>query len=104
VRVEKPLEFAELLVKNESAYDKLRMEVNLPPIDTTKMKVFHQKMEQKRDTVKAFVLKPAWFGTKKPVPLYINYYTAWWQGGKMQVRADVYEQDEVLWQKLRTYL
>ncbi len=104
VRIEQPLAFAALLVKDEIQYDRLRMEVSLPPLDTTKMDVFRQKMERKQDTVKAFVLKPAWFGTKKPVPLYINYYTAWWQNGKMQERPDIYEQDEALWMKLKQYL
>ena len=104
VRVEQPLAFAQLLVKDERQYDRLRMEVNLPPLDTTKMGVFRKKMERKQDTVKAFVLKPAWFGTKKPVPLFINYYTAWFEHGKMQQRPDIYAQDEVLWIKLKQYL
>ncbi|WP_354332414.1 L,D-transpeptidase family protein [Pedobacter sp. CG_S7] len=104
VRVEKPLEFAALLVKNKVQYDQLRMEVNLPPLDTTKMKVYQKKQLKKLDTVNSFVLKPAWFGTKKAIPLYINYVTAWWQNGKLQQRADVYGQDETLYIKLKRFL
>ena len=104
IRIEKPLEFAELLVKNAGQFDQLRMEVNLPPLDTTRMEVFHKKMQKKVDTGQAFVLKPTWFGTKKHIPLYINYVTAWWQNGKLQQRADVYGQDEVLWVKLKRFL
>ena len=104
VRVEKPLAFAELLVKSKAQYDQLRMEVNLPPLDTTKMKVYQKKQLRKSDTVNAFVLKPAWFGTKKPIPLYINYVTAWWENGKLQQRADVYGQDETLYVKLKRFL
>ncbi|WP_449437348.1 L,D-transpeptidase family protein [Pedobacter steynii] len=43
VRVEKPLQFAETLVKDKYEYDQLRMEVNLPPIDTTKMEIYRKK-------------------------------------------------------------
>jgi murein L,D-transpeptidase YcbB/YkuD len=104
IRIEKPLEFAELLVKNEDQYDRLRMEVNLPPLDTTKMEVYQKKLQKKADTAQAFVLKPTWFATKKHIPLYINYVTAWWQNGKLQQRADVYGQDEALWIKLKRFL
>lgn len=104
VRIEKPLEFAQLLVKNKYQYDELRMEVNLPPLDTNRMEVYHEKLGKKLDTAKAFVLKPTWFGTKKPIPLYINYVTAWWQNGKLEQRADVYGQDAALWVKLKRFL
>jgi murein L,D-transpeptidase YcbB/YkuD len=104
VRIEKPLEFAELLVKSKYQYDQLRMEVNLPPLDTTRMDAFQKKMSKKLDTAEIFELKPAWFGTKKPIPLYINYVTAWWQDGKLQERADVYGHDDTLWVKLKRFL
>ncbi|WP_432714551.1 L,D-transpeptidase family protein [Pedobacter sp.] len=104
VRVERPLEFAELLVNDKRQYDKLRMEVSLPPLDTTRMDEYRKKLSKKADTVNTFVLKPAWFGTKKPIPLYINYITAWWQNGKLEQRPDVYGLDEVLWVKLKRFL
>ena len=104
VRVERPLEFAEHLVKDKNRFDQLRMEVNLPPLDTTKMTVYHAKMAKKTDSASNYTLKPSWFSAKPQVPLYINYTTAWWDKGVMQVRPDVYGMDQALWQKLRRYL
>jgi len=104
VRVERPLEFAEHLVKDKYQFDKLRMEVSLPPLDTTRMDVYRKKMAKKTDTATKYTLKPTWFSAKPQVPLYINYTTAWWEKGTMQVRPDVYGLDQVLWQKLRRYM
>lgn len=104
VRVEKPLEFAELMVKDKYQYDQLRMEVNLPPLDTNKMAVYQKKLAQKADTVNVFQLKPKWFGTKQPIPLIINYVTAWSQGGTIQFRPDVYGLDETLWAAMRKFM
>ena len=101
VRVEKPLEFAKLLVESPQQFDKLRMEVNLPPLDTTKMNVFRFLQAKKTDSVKRFELKPRWFGTKKQVPLLINYKTAWVDQGTIQYRPDVYGLDENLWAVLK---
>ncbi|RZJ85946.1 MAG: L,D-transpeptidase [Chryseobacterium sp.] len=100
VRVEKPLEFAQLLVESPQQFDKLRMEVNLPPLDTTKMNVFRTQQAKKTDSVTAFELKPKWFGTKKQVPLLINYVTAWADQGSIQYRRDVYGMDKNLWTAL----
>ncbi len=96
VRVEKPLEFAALLVKDKFAYDLLRMEVNLPPLDTTKMLRYKKILAKKADTLNVFVLKPKWFGVKKQIPLIINYLTAWSQNGNIEFRTDVYGYDEIL--------
>ncbi|SMC97039.1 L,D-transpeptidase family protein [Pedobacter nyackensis] len=104
VRVERPLEFAEMMVKDKYQYDQLRMEVNLAPIDTTKMEVFKQKMAKKTDTLNVFKLKPKWFGAKKPVPLIINYITAWSQNGVIQFRPDVYGLDETLYAAMKKFM
>ncbi|MDR6784831.1 murein L,D-transpeptidase YcbB/YkuD [Pedobacter africanus] len=104
VRVERPLEFAQNLVKDKYQYDQLRMEVNLPPIDTTKMEVFRKKMAKKADTLNVFQLKPKWFGTKKPVPLIINYITAWSQNGIIEFRPDVYSLDETLYAAMKKFM
>lgn len=95
VRVEKPLEFAKLLVGSPQVFDKLRMEVNLPPLDTTRMKVFKAMQANKTE------LKSKWFGTKKDIPLLINYMTAWADQGSIQYRPDVYGLDENLWMALK---
>lgn len=104
VRVEKPLEFAEKLVKDKYQYDQLRMEVNLPPMDTTKMEVYRKKLAKKADTLNIFQLKPKWFGVKKPVPLMINYVTAWSQNGGIQFRPDVYGLDETLYAAMKKFM
>lgn len=104
VRVERPLEFAENLIKDKGEYDLLRMEVNLPPIDTTKMERYKRKLAVKADTLHTFQLKPKWFGVKKQVPIVINYLTAWAQNGVLQFRPDVYELDETLYDAMRKFM
>jgi len=103
VRVEKPLEFAEKLLNDSYSYDKLRVEVDLLPVDTTHMNWYRKRMAKKADTLKSFQLKPAWFGPKKAVPLLITYYTAWPQNGKIEYRPDVYEMDEKLWTAMKKF-
>lgn len=103
IRIEKPLEFAELMVDNPLAYDKLRAEVDLPPIDSLNGKWYKKRMEAKADTLNVFKLKPAWFGPKKPIPLLITYYTAWISNGVLITRPDIYEMDEKLWLAIKKF-
>ena len=103
VRVEKPLEFAEKMVNNKYEYDQLRMEVNLPPVDTTKMDVYRKKLAKKADTLNVFQLKPKWFGTRKNISVFINYKTAWAEHGKVQYRNDVYGMDDALFTAMKKY-
>ncbi|TDG36363.1 L,D-transpeptidase [Pedobacter changchengzhani] len=103
VRIEKPLEFAEKLVNDTYAYDKLRAEVDLPPIDSTHVKWYKKRLAAKADTLKAFQLKPTWFGPKKAVPLLITYITAWAQNGKIEYRPDIYGMDEILWSAIKKF-
>ncbi|MES2419419.1 MAG: L,D-transpeptidase family protein [Bacteroidota bacterium] len=101
VRVERPLDFAMLLVKDKYQYDKLRMEVNLPPIDTSKTKQYQKQMAKKADTLNVYKLKPSWFATRKNITVVISYYTAWVQNGKVEFRPDVYDYDEILWDAMK---
>lgn len=103
VRIEKPLEFAEKLVGDSYTYDKLRAEVDLPPIDSTHVKWYKKRMAAKADTTKSFQLKPAWFGPKKAVPLIITYITAWSQNDKIEYRPDIYGMDEKLWVAMKKF-
>jgi murein L,D-transpeptidase YcbB/YkuD len=103
VRIEDPLKFAELMVRDKYQYDKLRMEVNLPPVDTTKMALYKKKLAKRTDTTRTYQLKPAWFATRKNIAVVIGYYTAWVENGKLQQRPDVYEYDEALWEALKKY-
>lgn len=103
VRIEKPLEFAEKLVGDDYTYDKLRAEVDLPPIDSTHIKWYKKRMAAKADTTKSFQLKPAWFGPKKAVPLIITYITAWSQNDRIEYRPDIYGMDEKLWTAMKKF-
>lgn len=103
VRVERPLEFAEKLVDDKYQYDQLRMEVNLPPIDTTKMEVYKKRLAKKADTVNVFQVKPKWFGTKKNVSIFINYKTAWAENGKVEYRKDIYDLDEAIFTAMKKF-
>lgn len=103
VRIEKPLEFAEKLVGDAYTYDKLRAEVDLPPIDSTRVKWYKKRLAAKADTLKAFQLKPTWFGPKKAVPLLITYITAWSDHGKIVYRPDIYGLDEILWVAIKKF-
>lgn len=105
VRIEDPLRFAELMVKDKYQYDKLRMDVDLPPIDTTKNEVFKKKLALKADTLKVFQLKPSWYAPRKSIGVFIAYFTAWADDkGNVQFRPDVYEYDPILWEALKRYM
>jgi murein L,D-transpeptidase YcbB/YkuD len=104
VRIEDPLKFAELMVKNKNQYDELRMEVNLPPLDTNRNDQYQKKIAKKTDKIKVFQLKPTWFSTRKNVAVVIVYYTAWAENGKVQFRPDVYEYDGILWDAMKKYI
>lgn len=104
VRIENPLKFAELMVKDRYQYDQLRMEVNLPPIDTTRTAQFKKYLAKKADTLHTYQVKPAWFATRKNVAVVISYFTAWAANGKVEFRPDVYAYDEILWKSIRKYM
>ncbi|CAM4389700.1 L,D-transpeptidase catalytic domain [Pedobacter westerhofensis] len=103
VRVERPLEFAEKLVDNKYQYDQLRMEVNLPPIDTTKMAIYQKRLAKKADTVNVYQVKPKWFGTKKNVAVFINYKTAWAENGRIEFRNDIYDLDDAIYTAMKKF-
>lgn len=104
VRIEQPLKFAELMVRDKYQYDKLRMDVDLPPIDTTKNEVFKKKLAKKADTLSIFQLKPTWYAPRKSIGVFIAYYTVWADKGKVQFRPDVYEYDPILWEAIKRYM
>lgn len=103
VRIEDPLQFAQLMVKDKYQYDNLRMEVNLPPIDTARNAKYRKLLALKADTLKRFQLKPAWFATRKNVAVVIGYATAWVENGKVEFRPDVYNYDGILWDAMKKY-
>jgi len=104
VRIEQPLKFAELMVKDKYQYDRLRMDVDLPPIDTTKNDIYRKKLAKKADTLNSYQLKPTWYAPRKSIGVFIAYYTAWADQGKVQFRPDVYNYDPILWDALKRYM
>ena len=105
VRIEQPLRFAELMVKDKYQYDRLRMDVDLPPIDTTKNEIFKKKLAKKSDTLNIFKLKPTWYSPRKSIGVFIAYYTAWADdNGVVQFRPDVYNYDPILWEAIKRYM
>lgn len=104
VRIEDPLRFAALMVKDKYQNDKLRMEVNLPPVDTTRNAQYQKILAKKADTINRFQLKPSWFSTRKNVGVFIAYYTVWAENGHLQFRPDVYDYDATLWEAIKKYM
>ena len=105
VRIEQPLKFAELMVKDKYQYDRLRMDVDLPPVDTTKNDIFKKKLAKKADTLNIFKLKPTWYAPRKSIGVFIAYYTAWADdSGAVQFRPDVYNYDPILWEAVKRYM
>ncbi|RZL69315.1 MAG: L,D-transpeptidase [Pedobacter sp.] len=104
VRIENPLKFAQLMVRSKYIYDDLRMEVNLPPVDSNRNARYRKILAKKADTNQAFQLKPSWFNTRKNIAVVIGYYTAWAENGKVEFRPDVYEYDDILWDAMKKYV
>jgi hypothetical protein len=96
VRVENPLKFAQLMVRSKRQYDELRMDVNLPPLDSNRRAYFSKTGAKK--------LGPTWFKVRKNISVVIGYYTAWAENGKVEFRPDVYNYDGVLWNALEKYM
>ena len=92
------------MVKDKYQYDQLRMQVNLPPVDTNRNAQFKKILAKKYDSTKVFQLKPSWFATRKNVAVVIAYYTAWAENGKVEFRPDVYEYDGILWDAIKKYM
>jgi len=72
VRVEKPMELAEVLLKGELGWSRKRVEDTIAQNRTTRLRL------------------------SNPVPVHLMYWTAWVdQHGQLQVRDDVYRRDIV---------
>ena len=75
VRVEKPLELAELLLKGKRGWDRKKIDAVLAQGETTYVKL------------------------PEAIPTYLTYWTAWVDDkGQLQFRDDIYQEDKVLQQ------
>ena len=97
IRVEKPIQFAEYILKGHSKWniDYLKIETGLKVDDKTKVAEYKQK--------RSILRKNSSFGKTtdvkldKKIALFIDYYTAWVNDdGEINFRDDVYNQDKIL--------
>lgn len=96
IRLERPLKFAELLVRDKDKYDRLRSEIGLMPLDTIHLAEYKTTLAAKLKS-KDFRVIPSAFTPQKPVPLLITYFTAWKANNRIEYRPDVYGLDKKLW-------
>lgn len=97
VRVEEPLKLAEFVLRNQSRWnlDFLKMEIGLSVEDREKIAEFNRRRSELRRN--SSYGKTTEVRLDKTIPLFIDYHTAWVdQSGKLNLRADVYNRDEVL--------
>ena len=101
VRVEKPLLLAEHILQNNSNWtiDYLKIEIGNKVDDKAVVEEFKQKRSELR--------KGASYGVTtdvklvKPIPLFIDYFTAWVdKDGVVNFRDDVYRQDKIIMDNL----
>lgn len=98
IRVEKPLELAIFLMDHpdETAIDKLRMEIGLPPLCEEKAQ---KEEEEEEKTPKVGVRR-----LTTPIPIFLNYYTVYPNSnGGVDNYPDIYQYDEALLKKLKAF-
>lgn len=98
VRVEQPLELAQLLLNDAARFDELRTKINLPPLDSLRKLKYNRTAG---DSIQNISTKRSWFSVSPKVKLIINYTTAWVERGKLEIRPDVYGHDAILLRAIR---
>jgi len=97
VRLEKPLMFAEYILKDHSLWniDFLKVEIGQKPDDKTKAEEYKLKRSELRKN-RSFG-KTTEIILDKPLPLFIDYFTSWVDAdGEINFREDVYNKDKIL--------
>lgn len=97
VRVEKPYQLAEYLLRNHSKWnlDYVKIETGLKVQDKEIVKSYYENRKQLRQVTDKE--KTTTVTLEKRVSLFIDYYTAWVdQKGRVQFREDVYDKDKLL--------
>jgi L,D-transpeptidase YcbB len=97
VRVEKPFQLAEFLLKNNSNWnlDYIKIETGFAVADQTKITEFKQVRSELRRN--ASYSKTTEVKLYQHIPLFIDYYTAWVNDeGTINFRNDVYDKDKIL--------
>jgi len=97
IRVEKPLQFAEYILRDHSKWniDYLKIEIGQKVDDKTKVAEYKKKRSSLRKN--ASIGKTTEVTLDKKIPLFVDYYTAWVDdNGQINFRDDVYRQDKIL--------
>ncbi len=97
VRVEKPLQFSEYLLKDHSKWntDFLKIEIGQKPDDKSSIAEYQKKRKELRKD--RSYGKTTEIILDKKIPLFIDYYTAWVDdNGEINFREDVYNKDKIL--------
>lgn len=81
---------------DETAIDKLRMEIGLPPLCEEKAQ---KEEEEEEKTPKVGVRR-----LTTPIPIFLNYYTVYPNSnGGVDNYPDIYQYDEALLKKLKAF-
>lgn len=97
VRVEKPLQFAEYLLTNNSRWttDYIKIEIGQKVDDQNKIAEFKSKRSELRKNSSYGVTTEVKFDKK--IPLFVDYYTVWVdENGIFNFRDDAYGRDKAL--------
>jgi len=103
VRVEKPLQLAEFILKDHSKWniDYLKIEIGKRVDDKSKKSEYYQKRNSLRNRKYSSKDKTTEVILDKKIPLFIDYYTAWVDdNGAINFRDDIYRRDKVLMEYL----
>jgi murein L,D-transpeptidase YcbB/YkuD len=99
VRVEKPLQLAEFILRDHSKWniDYLKIEIGQRVDDKSKISEYYQKRSLLRNRKYSTEDKTTEVILDKKIPLFIDYYTAWVDdNGAINFRDDIYRRDKLL--------
>ncbi|RKY94601.1 MAG: hypothetical protein DRQ13_08040, partial [Ignavibacteriae bacterium] len=99
VRVEKPLQLAEFILRDHSKWniDYLKTEIGQRVDDKSIVSEYYQKRSALRNRKDSSENKTTELILGKKIPLFIDYYTAWVDDkGAINFRDDIYRRDKVL--------
>ncbi|NNG27033.1 MAG: L,D-transpeptidase family protein, partial [Ignavibacteriaceae bacterium] len=99
VRVEKPLQLAEFILKDHSKWniDYLKIEIGKKVDDKSIKSEYYQKRSSLRNRKYSSEDKTTEVILDKKIPLFIDYYTAWVDNnGAINLRDDIYRRDKLL--------
>ena len=99
VRVEKPLQLAEFILRDHSKWniDYLKIEIGQRVDDKSIVSEYYHKRSALRNRKDSSENKTTELILEKKIPLFIDYYTAWVDDkGAINFRDDIYRRDKVL--------